>query len=65
MFFETVTLGTLAAVIVMALVFWAIGKRNLARGVGGRERPAGAVATPAPAAGPAARAAAEPLGVVE
>ncbi len=47
-FFETVTLGTLAAVIVMALIFWAIGKRNLARGVVG-EGDLLAVATPAPA----------------
>ena len=66
-FFETVTLGTLAAVIVMALIFWAIGKRNLASGAVG-ESDLLAVATPtgAPAAGSAAaEAAAEPLGAIE
>ncbi len=32
-FFETVTLGSLAAIVVMAVVFWAVGKRNLASGL--------------------------------
>ena len=63
-FFETVTLGTLAAVIVMALVFWAIGKRNLARGLVG-ESDLLAVATPPRTTGPAPEAAAEPFGAVE
>jgi len=65
-FFEAVTLGTLAAVIVLALVFWAVGKRNLARGVVG-ESDMLAVATPAPATGGSAAgsAAAAALEVVE
>jgi amino acid transporter len=63
-FFETVTLGTLAAVIVMAFVFWWVGKRNLARGVVG-EGDLLAVATPASTPGPAPEAAAEPLGAIE
>jgi glutamate:GABA antiporter len=32
-FFETVTLGSLAFFIVVSIVFWLIGKRNLAKGV--------------------------------
>ncbi len=63
-FFETVTLGTLAGVVVMALVFWWVGKRNLASGAVG-ESDLLAVATPASAPGPAPETAAEPLGVVE
>ncbi|MGZ4199259.1 MAG: APC family permease [Thermoleophilia bacterium] len=63
LFFESVTLGSLAAVIVLALVFYAIGKRNLARGIVG-ESDLLAVTTPAPATGPAP-AAATPLEVVE
>ena len=57
-FFETVTLGTLAAVIVMALVFWAIGKRNLARGVVGEGDLLAAAA-------PADRVILEPRGLAE
>ena len=53
-FFETVTLGTLAGVIVMAFVFWWIGKRNLASGAVG-ESDLLAVATPASAAASGAR----------
>ena len=49
-FFEEVTLGTLALVIIMATVFWWVGKRNLAKGVVG-ESDLLAVATPAPATG--------------
>ena len=64
MFFETVTLGTLAAVIVLSLVFWAIGKRNLARGLVG-ESDLLAVATPTAAAGAAPPAGPDSLGVVE
>jgi amino acid transporter len=48
-FFETVTLGTLAVVIVLAIVFWAIGKRNLARGIV-HESDLLAAGTPTPAA---------------
>jgi len=64
LFFESVTLGSLAAVIVLSLVFYAVGKRNLARGVVG-EGDLLAVATPAPSSEPAPETAAEPLGVVE
>ena len=32
-FFEVVTLGSLAAIILMAVIFWAVGRRNIARGV--------------------------------
>ena len=32
-FFEVVTLGTLAAVIVMAVVFWWVGQRNVSKGI--------------------------------
>ena len=66
-FFEVVTLGTLAAVIVMALVFWAIGKRNLASGIVG-ESDLLAVAAPTPSAtpsGPATAQAPDSVGVVE
>ena len=63
-FFETVTLGTLAAVIVLSLVFWAIGKRNLARGLVG-ESDLLAVATPTATAGAAPPAGPESLEVVE
>jgi len=63
LFFESVTLGSLAAVIVLALVFYAIGKRNLARGVVG-ESDLLAVATPVVVAGPTTPAAAT-LEVVE
>ena len=59
-FFETVTLGTLAAVIVMALVFWAIGKRNLARGVVGEGDLLAAATAP-----PADRVLLEPRGLAE
>ena len=34
-FFETVTLGSLAAIVVMAIVFWLVGRRNLATGAVG------------------------------
>ena len=40
-FFEAVTLGTLAFFIVTGFVFWLIGKRNLRRQAGARQRPAG------------------------
>jgi hypothetical protein len=32
-FFESVTLGTLGVIVLMSIVFWLIGKRNLATGV--------------------------------
>ena len=38
-FFEVVTLGTLAAVIVMAVVFWWVGQRNVAKGIIGENDP--------------------------
>ena len=31
-FFETVTLGTFGAFILISVAFWLVGKRNLARG---------------------------------
>jgi hypothetical protein len=33
MFFEVVTLGSLAAIILMAVIFWAVGRRNIAKGI--------------------------------
>jgi len=32
-FFEVVTLGSLAAIILMAVIFWAVGRRNIAKGI--------------------------------
>jgi len=34
-FFETTTLGTFAAVVVLGVVFWAVGRRNLTKGIAG------------------------------
>ena len=34
-FFEVVTLGSLAVILLMAIIFWAIGKRDIARGIVG------------------------------
>jgi amino acid transporter len=34
-FFETVTLSTFGAVVLLGVIFWAIGRRNLRRGVAG------------------------------
>ncbi len=64
LFFESVTLGSLAGVIVLSLVFYAIGKRNLARGVVG-EGDLLAVASPAPATDAAPLAVPESLEVIE
>jgi glutamate:GABA antiporter len=50
-FFETVTLGSLAVMIALGLVFWAIGERNRRRGIVGialpQERPPGSGGSPA------------------
>jgi amino acid transporter len=46
-FFETVTLGSLAVIILMAVIFWAIGRRDIARGIVGENDLLTAVA-PAP-----------------
>jgi len=32
-FFETVTLGSLAVIVAMAVIFWAVGRRNIATGL--------------------------------
>jgi amino acid transporter len=34
-FFETVTLGSLAVIVLMAVVFWGIGRRDIAKGIVG------------------------------
>jgi amino acid transporter len=49
LFFESVTLGSLAVVIALSLVFYAVGRRNVARGVVGESDLMAAITPPAPA----------------
>jgi amino acid transporter len=69
LFFESVTLGSLAVVVVLSLVFYAVGRRNVARGVVGESdlmAALGPAVTPAPDGGiGAAAAVASDLEVVE
>ncbi len=50
-FFESVTLGSFAVLVVIGVVFWRIGERNRARGIAGEPEPVGAVAASAPEIG--------------
>jgi len=59
-FFEVVTLGSLAVIILMAVIFWAVGRRDIAKGIVGEndllaidDKGAGAAA-PATATAPSA-----------
>jgi len=65
LFFEGVTLGTFGAIIVIGLVFYWIGQRNLAKGVVGETDLLAVIDKPAQAAAvPVAESEAEPVGVV-